>query len=70
MFQLTANGANCDVSIAFDAVRQRCEIRSPELDERYYAAIGESNESLTRYFNRTQSFRVLPSTSGYFPTNP
>lgn len=67
-FTLTANGRACEVGIAFDAKRQRYELRSPELDERYYPAGDDNNESLISYFNRTQTFRVIPETAGYFYT--
>ena len=65
-FVLTANELAFEVTIAFDSARQRYELRSPELDARYYATGSDKNESLTSYFNRTQAFRVIPATAGYF----
>jgi hypothetical protein len=65
-FVLTANERACEVDIVFDSSRQRYELRSPDLDARYYAADSDKNESFTSYFNRTQAFRVIPATAGYF----
>jgi len=67
-FVLTANGCECDVTIKFDKVKHRYELRSPELDARYYSTDPDRNESLTSYFNRTQALRVIPVTDGYFYT--
>jgi hypothetical protein len=67
-FWITANGHQCSVQIEFDASRQKYELNSPELDQRYYSADPGNNEGLVRYLNRTQSLRVIPAAPGYFYT--
>jgi Type III restriction enzyme, res subunit len=65
---ITANTKRCGVQIQFDPSRQKYELSSPELDQRYYSTVPENNEGLVRYLNRTQSLRVIPASPGYFYT--
>jgi hypothetical protein len=67
-FVILGNGLPCRVEIEFDAGRQMYELRSPELDKRYYSTETKSDEGVVRYLNREQSFRVVPATAGHFYT--
>jgi hypothetical protein len=67
-FCITANNSRCRVQIKFDPERGKYQLSSPELDQLYYSTDPENNEGLLRFLNRTQSFRVIPATGGYFYT--
>jgi hypothetical protein len=67
-FSVVANGKECNVSIEFDAARQRYVLQSPELDGLYYSTDAQEREGLIQYVNRTQSIRVIPRSPGSFYT--
>ncbi|MBN1800338.1 MAG: hypothetical protein JW891_02470 [Candidatus Lokiarchaeota archaeon] len=58
-FKLKANGKNFKVNIKFDI--NKYKLTCTELDEYYDISSGlVIEETFTKYFNRTQSFRILP----------
>src|SRR6185369_9399516 len=67
-FRVIANGKSCEVSIRFEPARGKYKLTSDDLDARYYSSDSQQSESITRYLNRTQSFRVIPSSAGFFYT--
>ncbi len=67
-FEILANGKHCQAEIEFDSARQKYEISSRDLDERYYSIDPEYDEGVVGYLNRAQSLRVVPATSGYLYT--
>jgi len=67
-FSITANGKKAEVEIQVEPKARKYVLKSAELDARYYSADPEMSEGLIRYLNRTQSFRVIPATTGYFYT--
>ena len=67
-FSIGANGKDCEIGIVAEPERGKYTLQSPELDARYYSVAPENRESVIHYLNRTQSFRVIPVTPGYFYT--
>lgn len=65
-FAVEANGAAFEGTITYLPQRTRYEIACSGLDSYYRPRRDKDREGLIRYLNRTQSFRVLPKTPGYF----
>jgi hypothetical protein len=67
-FSIEANGRVSEIDILAEPDEGKYILKSPELDSRYYSIDPEYRESVIHYLNRTQSFRVIPVTPGYFYT--
>jgi hypothetical protein len=68
VFKVAANGVECTASISY-SLGGRYRIESPELDALYYSQHNDNDKSIIHFLNRTQSFRVIPSSPGFFYTS-
>lgn len=66
VFEVSANGQQCEVKITYQQGTGRYHLESDELDRRYQPQQHHRRESLLHYLNREQAFRVIPTTPGYF----
>lgn len=67
-FAITVGGVSCDVQIDFDEKNNRYRLTSPELDSLLQLRnpdTGAPVESLTRYLNSAQAFRIVVGDGDY-----
>ena len=65
-FEIVANGEICEASIMFGAGRY--QIKSAALDRLYSSTSEVAQRGIVAHLNYTQSFRVIPKSSGSFYT--
>ena len=67
-FSLRANGKTYDGAIEFDSASGRYQVEIPDFDKDFFTQEGALKAGLVRYLNHSQSFRIIPASTGSFYT--
>ncbi len=62
-FSIRANNKNFPIQINYDSKKKKYILTSSELDSYYYSE-HDNYKSIISFFNKTQSFRIIPRSSG------